>query len=680
MRAAFVAAATALLLALASTTGQAQSGPPPPPTLPSGFAVENAAGTDVFFLPVDLAFATDGRLFVAEKEGVVWIVKDGRKLATPFLDLQDEVLESGDRGMTSIALDPDFATNGYVYVFYTVNPGGGEDEDRLDSFARITRYTAGGDRARLGTRRVILDDVPACYFSHANDTMLFAPDGSLIVSTGDAASYQQMDAGGLYDECFGAGGPLQPFENIGAFRSQQLESLAGKILRINPRNGHGYPSNPFYNGNPRATRSKVWAYGLRNPFSFTIRPGTGSEVIADGRPGSLFIGDVGWTMWEELNVATTGGQNFGWPCYEGPFQQPQYQAARPATNGCGTVGGSGVTQAQLYWTDNPDDSFPAGLRGDAIIVGDFYQGTRYPTAYQGALFYADFPNGWMATSRFDADDQFEAQTVFSTNTGTVVSFAYDPTTQWMHYLNIVTGEVLRITYDGPLDNPIPLPWQSRDIGAPAAEGMATYDAFANVLTASGSGALGPYDADAFHFVSRDLDGDFVMEGRLDSLVGGTQYARAGFMARQSTAADAAYLHLTATRQDGVYFEWRQRDGTYGYAYLADDAAPLWLRLTRTGDTYTAATSPDGTTWTERGAQVVPMGRRVQAGFAVTADDPAGSLATATFSNLVVEGDVDADGLPVPWRSAQVGPAQGGEEAIFNGSAFSITGAGDVWGS
>ncbi|MEL7170939.1 MAG: PQQ-dependent sugar dehydrogenase, partial [Bacteroidota bacterium] len=435
----------------------------------------------------------------------------------------------------------------------------------------ITRFTAVGDAADPASRHV-LDRVPACYFSHANDTMLFAPDGSLIVSAGDAASYQQMDAGGLYDECFGAGGPLQPFENIGAFRAQQLESLAGKILRIDPANGQGYASNPFYTGDARDTRSKVWAYGLRNPFSFTLRPGTGSALPSSGQPGSLFIGDVGWTMWEELNVSSTGGENFGWPCYEGPFEQPQYQDATPAMHGCGTVGGSGVTQAQLYWTDDPAASVPAGLRGDAIIVGDFYQGVRYPTAYQGALFYADYPNGWMATGRFDDVDQFEEQALFSTDTGAVVAFAYDPTSQWMHYLNIVTGEVLRIVYDGPLENPVPLPWQSADIGDPDAEGTATYDAYADVLTLDGGGALGPYDTDAFHFVSRDLDGDFVMEARLDTLAGGADYARAGIMARASTAANAPYLHLAVTKLDGLYFEWRLLDGTYGYAHLAQ--API----------------------------------------------------------------------------------------------------------
>ncbi|MEL6613084.1 MAG: PQQ-dependent sugar dehydrogenase, partial [Bacteroidota bacterium] len=94
-------------------------------SVPSGFFVENAAGTATFASPTSLAFAPDGRMFVTEKQGRVMVVKNGQKLGTPFLNLVDETLNAGDRGMTSIAFDPNFAQNQYVYVFYSVNPGGG---------------------------------------------------------------------------------------------------------------------------------------------------------------------------------------------------------------------------------------------------------------------------------------------------------------------------------------------------------------------------------------------------------------------------------------------------------------------------------------------------------------------------------------------------------------------------
>ncbi|MEO1075533.1 MAG: PQQ-dependent sugar dehydrogenase [Bacteroidota bacterium] len=652
-------------------------------SVPSGFFVENAAGTATFASPTSLAFAPDGRMFVTEKQGRVMVVKNGQKLGTPFLNLVDETLNAGDRGMTSIAFDPNFAQNQYVYVFYSVNPGGGADDNGIrDSFGRVVRYTANGDRADTATRTIIIDDIPACFTSHVNDAIRFAPDGSLIVSTGDAASFQQMDSGGLYDECFGPGNPLPEVEDIGAFRSQQLESLAGKILRINPSNGQGYPSNPFYNGDPDANISKVWSFGLRNPFSITIRPGTGSANVADGRPGSIFIGDVGWRNWEEIDIARTGGENFGWPCYEGPFEQNEYQRANPASNGCDTYTQAETVNPALYWTNQPSNSFPAGLRGDAIIVGDFYQGNRYPPAYQGVLFYADYPNGWMATGRFDSEDRFESQTVFSTNTGSVVGFAYDPTSKLMHYINIGTGQVLRVRHQNEDDfaGEVPEPWVAGDIGTPVEAGETTFDGAAFTLTASGE--LGPAGNDAFQFVRQPRSGDFTLTARMDDFSGGTQYARGGLMARQGTATDAPYLHLTVTKQDGTYFEWRADDGSYAYRFLDGDAAPKWIRLVRIANRFEAFTSPDGGVWSSLGTIDLSFAQTLDVGLALTGDDVsrAGVTATSTFSEVTLgDGPSDPGGLPNPWQQAQVGTGIGDEEATFNGTAFSVTSSGDIWG-
>src|SRR6185503_13125680 len=98
-------------------------------------------------------------------------------------------------------------------------------------------------------------------------------------------------------QCFTAG-RTDAFENIGAFRAQSLTSLAGKVLRINPVDGTGYPSNPYWDGNPLSKRSRIWVYGLRNPFRIQVRPGTGNASPTAGDPGTLYIGDVGWNTWE----------------------------------------------------------------------------------------------------------------------------------------------------------------------------------------------------------------------------------------------------------------------------------------------------------------------------------------------------------------------------------------------
>ncbi|HQV00655.1 MAG TPA: PKD domain-containing protein, partial [Bacteroidia bacterium] len=157
--------------------------------------------------------------------------------------------------------------------------------------------------------------------SHSSCGIVFADDGTLLVPTGDGAAYGGLDNGGgtttyaaqaLADSII-----TQPY-NVGAFRSQMINSINGKILRIDPSNGNGVPSNPFYDTtNPSSAQSKVWSMGLRNPFRIAIRPGSGSSSAADGKPGVIYIGDVGWAEWEDLHIATKPGQNFGWPIYEG---------------------------------------------------------------------------------------------------------------------------------------------------------------------------------------------------------------------------------------------------------------------------------------------------------------------------------------------------------------------------
>src|SRR5205814_2863110 len=129
-------------------------------------------------------------------------------------------------------------------------------------------------------------------------------------------------------------------EDIGAFRAQWIDCLPGKVLRINPATGRGYASNPYVSGSLSTVRSRIYAYGVRNPFRFTVRPGTGSTDTTTGNPGVLYLGDVGWSTWEEMNIARTAGVNFGWPCYEGFGPETEYQAANPAHNGCSSVGTS----------------------------------------------------------------------------------------------------------------------------------------------------------------------------------------------------------------------------------------------------------------------------------------------------------------------------------------------------
>ncbi|MFD3004090.1 PQQ-dependent sugar dehydrogenase, partial [Pontibacter toksunensis] len=153
--------------------------------------------------------------------------------------------------------------------------------------------------------------------SHGVGSLVFGTDGTLLVSAGDGASYVRDDVGSASETYYAqalADGIIPSQQNVGALRAQQLESYNGKILRIDPETGNGMASNPFYeSGNPASVRSKVWSLGFRNPFRMALKPGSGSTNPADGRPGVLYVGDVGYGLWEDLNVVTRAGMNFGWP-------------------------------------------------------------------------------------------------------------------------------------------------------------------------------------------------------------------------------------------------------------------------------------------------------------------------------------------------------------------------------
>jgi glucose/arabinose dehydrogenase len=230
---------------------------------------------------------------VGEKGGVVWVIENGVQLPEPFIDLSWDVLNHHDRGLLGLVLDPDFINNGHVYFLYTFDWNQAGDTQRTDIPGRLVRYTASAGNsnvADIATRTVLLgasfsDAIPACYFSHAPGALRFGTDGTLLVAAGDGASYNQVDSGGLYPDCFGPG-KLDPTQDIGAFRAQWIGSYSGKILRLDPATGLGLPSNPFYTGDPAAVESKVWAYGLRSPYRFCVRA-DGSSNPVDGNPGTL---------------------------------------------------------------------------------------------------------------------------------------------------------------------------------------------------------------------------------------------------------------------------------------------------------------------------------------------------------------------------------------------------------
>ncbi len=428
-----------------------------------GFVVEDAVPGVTFDVPTGMAFLPDGRLLVAEKRGRLWAVDHGARHPTPMWEGEAAVLDQGDRGLLDVGVDPNYLSNHFIYLLYTVDPDSDGVDPYVDAYARLARYTVSFTDPKLveyDSRRILFGDTwrtgPASGSgSHTIGSIRWGRDGSMLVSVGDGANWTGVDAGGRDPELFGPD-RTDPVEDIGAFRAQYIGSLAGKILRIDPANGLGYPSNPYWDGDPASVRSRVWCYGLRNPFRFTVKPNTGSTDPAAGNPGTLYLADVGMSRFEELNVAKTGGLNFGWPCREGLLDHPEYQAANPIHHGCDSLGlgdntGTLTDPIIAIHHYNAAASTPPGFTGSAVIGGVFYVGGFYPAAYTGLYFFGDYSQDWLCYAETDASDELVRMARFSVDPGGPVDFQLDPTSGDVLYVSILSGKIRRIRWAQPID-------------------------------------------------------------------------------------------------------------------------------------------------------------------------------------------------------------------------------------
>ena len=670
-------------------------------SLPDGFFLTDVAGGATFSFPVATVAAPSGDLYVVEKEGVIRVVRDGAVLPQPFIDLREEVLNADDRGLLGLAFDPDFETNRYVYLSYVVAEDGVEtapdgENSRVDAFARVTRYTANatGTRARLGTRRVLIGEtwsqgIPACYHSHSVGTVQFGLDGSLLVGTGDAAHFVGIDPGGRYDACFGEGPQGQErfplSEDIGAFRSQRLESLAGKVLRVDPETGLGLPDNPFWTGDGADNASRVWALGFRNPFRFHVGPGEG--------PGTLHLGDVGFETWEEVNVVRRG-DNGGWPCFEGPDPVQAYQDATPATNGCDTVP---TQSAPRYWWNHADpaESSPAGRVAFAAVGGPVYAGTRYPEAYRGRAFYGDYATQWIATSAVDASGGLSDDALFSLGAGFVVHIGYDPATQWMTLTDVGTepgaGKVWQLRHVDGEGNSAPV----AQAGASVTQGTAPLE-----VAFSGSASFDP-DGDAITYLW--TFGDDAVASEPDPT---HVYTQAGTFTARLTVTDGAGASTSAAVEITV------RDGVAPTATIA--SPPEGTVITEADlesgealiDLVGQATDPDQApetldyAWTVallHNSHVHPDVFSASGPAATYAVEPHGTGGdyyairirltvtdseglSDTAERIVPFEYNDGGSLPPGWTSQTLGaPAIDGAAFLTDDGAFRVRGSGDLWG-
>jgi len=341
-------------------------------TLPAGFS-EMRVATGLAS-PTAMAIAPDGRVFVAEKGGTLRVVKNDTLLTQPFLMVSVDT--ASERGLLGVAFDPDFNTNRYVYVYYTT--AAAPIHNRV---SRFTASTSNPNIAQAGSEVQLLNLPALGAGNHNGGAIHFGTDGRLYIAVG---------------------------ENAVPSNAQSLNTPLGKLLRINA-NGSIPTDNPFYTQTTGINRA-IWAWGLRNPFTFAVDPTL----------STIQINDVGQDTWEEVDIGTRGA-NYGWPQVEGPS---------PA-------GVSGVKY--------PVYSYQHAGVNCAIVGATFYRPWIYafPAAYDGRYFFGDLCGGFI---RVLSPPNYSTATAFASGISSLVDIQTAPDGS-LYYLAQGGGELFHVTSD-----------------------------------------------------------------------------------------------------------------------------------------------------------------------------------------------------------------------------------------
>jgi glucose/arabinose dehydrogenase len=440
--------------------------------------------------PTAVRFAADGRVFVAEKRGVIQMY-DGVADTTPttVADLRTEVHNYWDRGMLGLAVDPGFPTQPSLYALYTFDgPIGGTaprwgtadaDSDPCPTppgattdgcvvSAKLVKLTLDLSNPSVATttKQDLIHDWCQQYPSHSVGDLVFGRDGALYVSAGDGASFDWVDYGQDGDPVNPCGDPpggvggvmTAPSAEGGALRAQDLRTsgdpvtLDGTVIRVAPDTGLPLSDNPNAAASD-VNAQRIVAYGLRNPFRMSTRPGT----------DELWIGDVGWDTWEEIDrlVNPKGSvTNFGWPCYEGTDRQPSYDAADVKV--CEDLYAQGTAHTKPYFpyrhglrlNDSDNCNVPSGSSTSGLSF-QFYSGGPYPAEYDGALFFSDYSRRciWVMTTGTDGLPDWLTARPFVSEAAGPVDLELSPRGE-LFYADVRGGTIRRIVYGtGPTSCP-----------------------------------------------------------------------------------------------------------------------------------------------------------------------------------------------------------------------------------
>ena len=426
--------------------------------------------------PIAVEFASNGLAYVAEKGGVIktFDIATGAETAT-FIDISDEVNEFNDRGLLDIALHPDFPNNPYIYAFYVVDPadlsgvGDAVPDGAGNRYSHLVRFEAdaatGYQTVVPGSETLILggagqsaadisgngelDFTSAAFvnnrssernadgtlkqdylkvdsISHAGGSLAFAPDGSLFVGVGDGTSFNYADRRTV--------------------DVQNLDSLSGKVLRIDPDTGLGMADNPFVTEglDLDSNRAKVYQLGLRHAFAIAVDDSP--EALASDPLGRLFVSETGWFSWEEINTGPAGA-NFGWPYYEGRDsgvlgQTTGYRNLSSANDfyadvEAGVIDVFPAYRAFAHSTDAPGYQVQGIVGADSIASAGFY-----PATFDNDYFFTDVSQGEVFS--VDINDRQQVNYLLTTASGFgPVHFKEGPDGA-IYYADLINGEVGRL--------------------------------------------------------------------------------------------------------------------------------------------------------------------------------------------------------------------------------------------